>query len=166
MDDLFAFVIKMPTLHRLSVFRDDLVFCIYIYQRWVYKVDKRRANEFGWAVSPVLLILRPQMRFVKIANLSSIILSIKRITGVGLWVLSWWTLVDWIFCPKNTFKCKKVFAWHWCTFKSNEIGTAVMFIWNLAGGVSWGKSFAKSWLNEAHIFIFPYMERLANARHV
>jgi hypothetical protein len=23
-DDLFAFVIKMPTLHRLSVFRDDL----------------------------------------------------------------------------------------------------------------------------------------------
>ena len=31
-DDLFAFVIKMPTLHRLSVFRDDLVFCVYIYQ--------------------------------------------------------------------------------------------------------------------------------------
>ena len=24
-DDLFAFVIKMPTLHRLSVFRDDVV---------------------------------------------------------------------------------------------------------------------------------------------
>ena len=47
MDDCFAFVIKMPTLHRLSVFRDDLVFAIYVYQRWVYKVDKRRANEFG-----------------------------------------------------------------------------------------------------------------------
>lgn len=46
-DDLFAFVIKMPTLHRLSVFRDDLVFLVYIYQRWAYKVDKRRANEFG-----------------------------------------------------------------------------------------------------------------------
>ena len=32
-DDLFAFVIKMPWLHRLSVFRDDLVFAMYIYQR-------------------------------------------------------------------------------------------------------------------------------------
>ncbi len=50
-DDLFAFVIKMPTLHRLSVFRDDLVFLVYIYQRWIYPVDKKRANEFGCAQS-------------------------------------------------------------------------------------------------------------------
>lgn len=92
-DDLFAFVIKMPTLHRLSVFRDganillsisllsvnffswtgvpglaslvgiyhliyisielfsaaDLVFLIYLYQRWIYPVDKKRVNEFGFA---------------------------------------------------------------------------------------------------------------------
>ncbi|CAA3006888.1 CLPTM1-like membrane cnrB [Olea europaea subsp. europaea] len=48
-DDLFAFVIKMPTLHRLSVFRDDLIFLIYLYQRWVYPVDKKRVNEFGFA---------------------------------------------------------------------------------------------------------------------
>lgn len=48
-DDLFAFVIKMPLLHRLSVFRDDLVFLVYIYQRWIYRVDKTRANEFGYA---------------------------------------------------------------------------------------------------------------------
>ncbi|KAG2428128.1 hypothetical protein HXX76_011808 [Chlamydomonas incerta] len=48
-DDLFAFVIKMPLLHRLSVFRDDVVFLVYLYQRWVYRVDKTRANEFGWA---------------------------------------------------------------------------------------------------------------------
>lgn len=47
-DDLFAFVIKMPTLHRLSVFRDDLIFLIYLYQRWVYPVDKKRINEFGF----------------------------------------------------------------------------------------------------------------------
>lgn len=47
-DDLFAFVIKMPTLHRLSVFRDDLIFIIYLYQRWVYRVDKSRTNEFGY----------------------------------------------------------------------------------------------------------------------
>ncbi|WCJ30599.1 hypothetical protein M5689_012147 [Euphorbia peplus] len=47
-DDLFAFVIKMPLLHRLSVFRDDLIFLIYLYQRWVYPVDRRRVNEFGF----------------------------------------------------------------------------------------------------------------------
>ncbi|KAJ6402728.1 hypothetical protein OIU84_014767 [Salix udensis] len=47
-DDLFAFVIKMPLLHRLSVFRDDLIFLIYIYQRWVYPVDRSRVNEFGF----------------------------------------------------------------------------------------------------------------------
>ena len=44
-DDLFAFIIKMPTMHRLSVFRDDLVFLIYLYQRWIYRVDKNRPIE-------------------------------------------------------------------------------------------------------------------------
>ena len=27
----------------------DLIFCIYLYQRWIYPVDKKRANEFGFA---------------------------------------------------------------------------------------------------------------------
>ncbi|GAB9469847.1 Cleft lip and palate transmembrane protein 1 [Globisporangium polare] len=46
-DDLFAFVIKMPWMHRLSCFRDDLIFFIYLYQRWKYPVDVTRTNEFG-----------------------------------------------------------------------------------------------------------------------
>lgn len=46
-DDLFAFVIKMPWMHRLSCFRDDLIFFIYLYQRWIYPVDAKRTNEFG-----------------------------------------------------------------------------------------------------------------------
>ena len=46
-DDLFAFIIKMPTLHRLSCFRDDIIFLIYIYQRWAYQVDRTRVNEYG-----------------------------------------------------------------------------------------------------------------------
>ncbi|KAL3656383.1 hypothetical protein V7S43_018756 [Phytophthora oleae] len=46
-DDLFAFVIKMPWMHRLSCFRDDLIFFIYLYQRWKYPVDAKRTNEFG-----------------------------------------------------------------------------------------------------------------------
>lgn len=37
----------MPTLHRLAVFRDDLVFVFLLYQRWIYPIDKQRANEFG-----------------------------------------------------------------------------------------------------------------------
>ena len=50
-DDLFAFVIKMPTLHRLAVFRDDVVFAVYLYQRWIYRVDATRANEFGFVAA-------------------------------------------------------------------------------------------------------------------
>lgn len=46
-DDLFAFTIKMPFLHRLSTFRDDIIFFIYLYQRWAYRVDYTRVNEFG-----------------------------------------------------------------------------------------------------------------------
>ena len=46
-DDLFAFVIKMPTMHRLSCFRDDLIFFIVLYQRYIYPVDKARVNEYG-----------------------------------------------------------------------------------------------------------------------
>uniref|UniRef100_A0A915DJ93 Cleft lip and palate associated transmembrane protein n=1 Tax=Ditylenchus dipsaci TaxID=166011 RepID=A0A915DJ93_9BILA len=46
-DDLFAFVIKMPTMYRIGCFRDDIVFLVYIYQRWAYRVDPERINEFG-----------------------------------------------------------------------------------------------------------------------
>jgi len=50
-DDLFAFIIKMPALHRLACFRDDLVFAIFLYQRWAYRVDMTRVNEFGQSFS-------------------------------------------------------------------------------------------------------------------
>lgn len=46
-DDIFAFIITMPTAHRLACFRDDVVFVIYLYQRWLYPVDMKRVNEFG-----------------------------------------------------------------------------------------------------------------------
>ena len=46
-DDLFAFVIKMPLLHRLATLRDDVIFFIYLYQTWLYKVDYSRVNEYG-----------------------------------------------------------------------------------------------------------------------
>ena len=37
----------MPTLHRLACFRDDVIFVIYLYQMFMYKVDTSRVNEYG-----------------------------------------------------------------------------------------------------------------------
>jgi len=50
-DDLFAFVITMPTAHRLACFRDDFIFLIYLVQRWIYPVDMTRVNEYGQSFS-------------------------------------------------------------------------------------------------------------------
>ena len=46
-DDLFAFTIRMPTLHRLATLRDDVIFFVWLYQKYAYKVDYSRVNEFG-----------------------------------------------------------------------------------------------------------------------
>ncbi|BES87889.1 Cleft lip and palate transmembrane protein [Nesidiocoris tenuis] len=48
-DDIFAFVIKMPTMYRLGCFRDDIIFFVFLYQRWIYKIDPSRVNEFGFS---------------------------------------------------------------------------------------------------------------------
>ena len=62
-DDFFSFVIKMPTLHRLACFRDDVVFVskstsspstpavtdgrtVLLYQMYIYPKDMKRANEW------------------------------------------------------------------------------------------------------------------------
>ncbi|KAK4686060.1 hypothetical protein P7C73_g4075, partial [Tremellales sp. Uapishka_1] len=45
-----AFVIPMPFLHRLACFRDDVVFLILLYQRWIYRIDPTRVNEYGQVV--------------------------------------------------------------------------------------------------------------------
>ena len=34
-------------MHRLACFRDDVVFLILLYQRWIYRIDPTRANEYG-----------------------------------------------------------------------------------------------------------------------
>uniref|UniRef100_A0A8D8RI60 Cleft lip and palate transmembrane protein 1 homolog n=2 Tax=Cacopsylla melanoneura TaxID=428564 RepID=A0A8D8RI60_9HEMI len=50
-DDIFAFVIKMPTMYRLGCLRDDIVFFIFLYQRYIYRVDPTRVNEFGYSAA-------------------------------------------------------------------------------------------------------------------
>uniref|UniRef100_A0A914EDK8 Lipid scramblase CLPTM1L n=1 Tax=Acrobeloides nanus TaxID=290746 RepID=A0A914EDK8_9BILA len=52
-DDMFAFIITMPTAHRVACFRDDVVFLIYLYQRYLYPVDRTRVNEYGEAFDEV-----------------------------------------------------------------------------------------------------------------
>lgn len=37
----------MPWLHRLACFRDDVVFVVLLLQRWKYRVDYTRVNEYG-----------------------------------------------------------------------------------------------------------------------
>lgn len=31
------------------IFVTDIVFFIFLYQRWIYKVDNKRVNEFGFS---------------------------------------------------------------------------------------------------------------------
>ena len=51
-DDIFAFVIKMPTLYRIGCLRDDVIFFIFLYQKWIYPIDPKRLNEFGTSGEP------------------------------------------------------------------------------------------------------------------
>ena len=47
-DDVFAFMVKMPLKHRLMCLRDDVIFLGFLYQWWAYRVDKSRENEYGF----------------------------------------------------------------------------------------------------------------------
>ena len=68
-DDLFAFVIKMPWMHRLSCLRDDFIFFIFLYQRWIYPVDKLRINEFGQVTEEFLADEKNKARVEKAPRL-------------------------------------------------------------------------------------------------
>ena len=37
--------LQMPMMHRVSVFRDDVIFIIYMFQRRYYPVDRNRPAE-------------------------------------------------------------------------------------------------------------------------
>ncbi|VDD75233.1 unnamed protein product [Mesocestoides corti] len=49
-DDFFAFIIKMPTAHRVACFRDDIIFVIYMYQRCsiLFYTNITRRGYFGF----------------------------------------------------------------------------------------------------------------------
>jgi len=53
-DDVFAFWIipdKMSEKHKYMTLRDDLIFLIFLFQRYIYRVDATRPDEFGYVYS-------------------------------------------------------------------------------------------------------------------
>ena len=50
-DDVFAWWImaeRTTKKHRLMTLRDDLVFLVFLYQRYLYPVDVSRPDEYGY----------------------------------------------------------------------------------------------------------------------
>jgi len=52
-DDVFAFLVKMPLKHKIMTLRDDVVFLGFVYQWWLYRRDGSRVNEFGFKYDDV-----------------------------------------------------------------------------------------------------------------
>jgi hypothetical protein len=50
-DDFYVFLVTTPLLHKIMVFREDVIFLLYIYQRLIYKTDP---NRIGTAAGLVL----------------------------------------------------------------------------------------------------------------
>jgi len=48
-DDAFAWIIEMPWKHRIMTLSDDVIFLMFLIQVYLYRVDKSRTNEFGYA---------------------------------------------------------------------------------------------------------------------
>ncbi|PHJ20351.1 cleft lip and palate transmembrane protein 1 protein [Cystoisospora suis] len=44
-DDVFSCFIRMPKMHRMSVFRDDVVFIVFLIQRYLYRHSKKRSFD-------------------------------------------------------------------------------------------------------------------------
>ena len=47
-DDAFAWLVEMPLKYRLMTLRDDVVFVVFLYQWWAYRVDGSRQHEYHW----------------------------------------------------------------------------------------------------------------------
>lgn len=43
----FSTLTRVCLIFAFLYFDTDIIFCIYVYQRWIYRVDPKRVNEFG-----------------------------------------------------------------------------------------------------------------------
>jgi hypothetical protein len=46
-DDFYVFMVTTPLLQKVMVFREDIIFLLYIYQRIIYKTDPKRIGTGG-----------------------------------------------------------------------------------------------------------------------
>ena len=46
-DDLFALIVRMPTMHRVACMRDDIIFFALLYQRYLYRRRRTKAYDGG-----------------------------------------------------------------------------------------------------------------------
>lgn len=49
-------------MHRLACLRDDIIFFIFCYQRYKYRIDYTRINEFGQCEEPTEEMLEEMKR--------------------------------------------------------------------------------------------------------
>lgn len=68
-DDIFAFIVKMPLKHKIMTLRDDAIFLIFLYQWWIYPADKSRSNEFGFQYDEDSKILEDTLTLLAASNL-------------------------------------------------------------------------------------------------
>ena len=47
-DDAYAWLLEMPPKFWLMTLRDDVVFVVFLYQWWAYRVDGSRQHEYHW----------------------------------------------------------------------------------------------------------------------
>jgi len=84
-DDLFAFTIKMPTLHRLATLRDDVIFFVYLYQSYKYKVDYTRVNEFGQGGGEEQEVLeKDKAKVIELTDVGKTVEGVKETEGTAV----------------------------------------------------------------------------------
>ena len=49
-------------MHRLACLRDDVIFLIFCYQRYKYKTDYTRVNEYGQCAEPTEEMLQESIK--------------------------------------------------------------------------------------------------------
>jgi hypothetical protein len=59
-------------MHRLACLRDDVIFFIFCYQRYKYKTDYTRVNEFGQCLKPTEEILEERNREETVSTIDNV----------------------------------------------------------------------------------------------
>ena len=73
-DDIFAFVIKMPTMYRIGCFRDDIVFFIFLYQKYTYRVSINIRKTYSTNIRKNFCPEKTKIERLNMSNISRLII--------------------------------------------------------------------------------------------